>query len=71
MICSARTKELERLYAIALSIGQNYAILPDVPVTAFMAMVGNEYKGELMVVGRAVNGWTRGWRPQELNDLVL
>jgi hypothetical protein len=33
-----------------------------------MAMVGNQYEGDLMVVGRAVNGWTKGMLPQEFKD---
>ena len=68
--CFMRTKELESLKAIARSIGQNYDALPDAPITAFMAMVGNQYQGELMVVGRAVNRWTTGWLPQELKNEV-
>ncbi len=36
-------------------------------ITGFLPMVGQNYSGELMVVGRAVNGWTDA--PQELVTL--
>ncbi len=31
-------------------------------------MVGKQYKGDLMVVGRAVNGWIKGLQPHEFMD---
>jgi hypothetical protein len=37
-------------------------------VTGFLPMVGHQYCGQLMVVGRAVNGWTKGIAPNELHD---
>lgn len=37
-------------------------------VTGFLAMRGREYAGELMVVGRAVNRWTKGISPYHLRD---
>lgn len=64
----SRIQELDSLRIIARNIGQNFDTLPDAPITAFMAMIGNQYRGELMVVGRAVNGWIEGCKPQELND---
>lgn len=39
---------------------------PDL-ITGFLPMVGQKYSGELMVVGRAVNGWTHA--PQQLVEL--
>ncbi len=40
-------------------------------VTGFLPMVGREYSGQLMVVGRAVNGWTEGIAPSQLlNDAL-
>lgn len=35
-------------------------------VTGFLAMRGHEYKGDLMVVGRAVNDWGTGIKPSDL-----
>jgi len=64
----SRTQEVDSLRTIARNIGQNFDTLPDAPITAFMAMIGNRYQGELMVIGRAVNGWIEGCKPQELND---
>jgi hypothetical protein len=37
-------------------------------VTGFLPMVGHKYSGQLMVVGRAVNGWTKGISPNQLCD---
>jgi hypothetical protein len=38
-------------------------------VTGFLPMMGREYSGDLMVVGRAVNGWmTEGIAPTELGN---
>ena len=37
-------------------------------VTGFLAMIGREYDGQLMVVGRAVNGWTDGVAPNDLQN---
>ena len=38
------------------------------PLTAFAALRGAEDSGALMVVGRAVNGWTPEWHAQEAVD---
>lgn len=62
-----RTSELSILKKLAIKIGENCSRLPDEPITGFMAMIGHEYNHELMVVGRAVNGWTQGWLPEALN----
>jgi hypothetical protein len=49
------------------AIGRSASNLPDIPLTGFLAMKGEAYCGELMWVGRAVNGWTeKSWRPSEL-----
>lgn len=37
-------------------------------VTGFLAMIGHEYDGQLMVVGRAVNGWTDAVAPKDLQN---
>lgn len=36
-------------------------------VTGFLAMSGQAYDGGLMVIGRAVNGWTDGISPKDLS----
>ncbi|MDE8343605.1 MAG: hypothetical protein POG24_07290 [Acidocella sp.] len=38
-------------------------------ITGFLPMIGSEYAGNLMVVGRAVNGWTDGISPGDLADV--
>lgn len=50
------------------SIGANADQLPEQDVTGFLAMAGRLYGNELMVVGRAVNGWTEGVTPSELSS---
>ena len=51
-------------------IGSNATRLPNQPVTGFLAMAGHLYTNELMVVGRAVNGWKKGVSPNDLASLV-
>ena len=63
-----RKTELASLRKIAVRIGESSNSLPAVPITGFMAMVGSQFRGDLMVVGRSVNGWTRGLQPQEFSD---
>ena len=65
----SRQAELKLLASIATNIGRNYDNLPLDEVTGFMAMQGRNYDGGLMVVGRAVNGWTkRKWTPEAFNS---
>lgn len=62
-----RHAELQILAKIAASIGRNHSVLPSNEVTGFMAMQGKYYNRQLMVVGRAVNGWTKKtWTPESL-----
>lgn len=63
-----RAPEITILKQIARNIGKNCKLLPPKPITGFMAMVGKAYEHELMVVGRAVNGWTSEWYPESLNE---
>lgn len=58
-------------------IGAKHAELPEAPLTAFVAARGVDYDGELMIVGRAVNGWDPEFSPSAiatepgLNDFML
>lgn len=53
-------------------IGQNAAQLPCEEITGFLSMAGSRYSQELMVVGRAVNGWLdEGYEPSTLSDVVV
>ena len=49
-------------------IGQNSRMLGDSEVAGFRAITGHRYSGELMVVGRATNGWLHAVRTSELAD---
>jgi hypothetical protein len=46
------------------SVGRNANRLSDGEVTGFLAIRGDYYDEKLMVVGRAVNGWTEGIAPR-------
>lgn len=54
----SRRTEKTILDKICEEIGANSATLVGTPLTGFMAMIGERYKGELFVVGRSVNDWT-------------
>jgi hypothetical protein len=53
-------------HAVLKAVGQQAARLGDAEVTGFLAMAGQAYDRGLMVVGRAVNGWTKGITPGQL-----
>jgi len=56
---------------LLLMVGKNAELLPNEKVTGFLSIAGDLYNNELMVVGRAVNGWTDGVFPGQLADLQL
>lgn len=51
---------------ILSDLGKQASSLPESEITGFLAMKGQTYSGALMVVGRAVNGWTDGILPRDL-----
>jgi hypothetical protein len=50
--------------------GEQSSSFPEDSLTAFWPMRGHNWNGELMVVGRAVNGWTDPWLPTTAVDPV-
>ena len=62
------TERERHLFAskVLAAVRQEAARLPESEVTGFMATVGCLYAHALMVVGRAVNGWTDGVLPEHL-----
>lgn len=52
--------------SVLIPVGQQAKRLSTSEVTGFLAMSGQAYDGGLMVVGRAVNGWTEGIRLDHL-----
>lgn len=44
---------------------------PDTALVPFWPLVGAAYDGELLVVGRSVNGWIEDWTPRELADHAI
>ena len=63
-----RSRERQLIAEVLKVVGQKTTSARK--VTGFMAMVGKRYDHELMVVGRAVNGWIRGASPEELGSDV-
>ena len=64
--------EIERdIFAetILTSVGKNATKIPEYNVSGFLSSKGSNYDYELMVVGRAVNGWIKGIDPAELIDV--
>ncbi len=53
---------------LLLMAGEQRATFPEQDLTAFWPMSGSTWKHELMIVGRAVNGWTDGWSPVRALD---
>lgn len=59
------TKFAEDIFS---SVGRASPSLPSKPLTGFLPMRGSLYTGELMVVGRAVNGWDTSIEASELSS---
>lgn len=49
-------------------VGQQATQLSASKVTGFLAMAGQAWDGELMVIGRAANGWVEGISPDRLSS---
>ena len=62
------TEQERQLFArkVLAAVGREAVRLPEKEITGFMAMVGGLYDHDLMVVGRAVNGWDSGVLPEVL-----
>lgn len=41
---------------------------PETPLVPFWPLAGAAYDGELLVIGRSVNGWIEDWTPGQLAD---
>jgi hypothetical protein len=65
----ATNQEREIFEAKILScVGQQAARLSASEVTGFLAMAGQAWDGELMVIGRAPNAWREGILPERLSS---
>lgn len=60
--------ERELLELVLLEIASKRDLLPEEKLTAFSGLRGNNSRDALMIIGRAVNGWTNEWLPAELKD---
>jgi len=57
------------LYNLLRNIGQNEDKLCEkMFLTGFLGMKGRNYNGELMVIGKAANGWIDGWLPKDVKN---
>ncbi len=67
------TIEEQNLLATRLlsSVGRSAAQLPNEEITGFLSMTGHAYNHELMVIGRAVNGFAEGIHPRNLCNPIL
>lgn len=64
-----RAEEVRVLRQMALNVGKSYKQDAETQeVAGFLAMAGNDYRNELLIFGRAVNGW--GEDPQHLAALA-
>jgi len=60
-------EEREIFAELLRKVGENYT--KKELLTGFVGLKGVSYKGERVVVGRAVNGWTeKGWYPEQLRE---
>lgn len=50
---------------LLLNVADAKDVLQNATLTTFFPMRGAAYTGELMVIGRAVNGWASSWTPHD------
>jgi hypothetical protein len=61
----ARSEEQDIFTELLREVGENYTSPRKELLTGFVGTEGVSSTGELVVVGRAVNGWTeKGWYPE-------
>jgi hypothetical protein len=63
-----RATEPRIIADILKALGESADRLPDTPLTGFGAAVGSDYRGELFLVGRAVNGFDGHCLPRALQQ---
>lgn len=67
----ATIEEQNLLETILSSVGRDVSRLPKEEITGFLSMTGHSYNHELMVIGRAVNGWLDGVYPNNLRNQII
>ncbi|MDD4347120.1 MAG: hypothetical protein PHZ11_09625 [Desulfitobacteriaceae bacterium] len=63
-----REKEIELFEKLLCTIAENHKAFKEDELTAFAGSQGIKYNGNLMIVGRAVNGWTNKWMPSQADN---
>ena len=67
----ATIQEQNLLATILSLVGREAANLPNEKITGFLSMKGHAYNHELMVIGRAVNGWLDGVYPNNFSNQAV
>lgn len=62
------TKAAGLLDAVLRSIAETYSPQQPEELTGFSATVGHDSAGGLMVIGRAVNGWSNSWTCADISN---
>lgn len=60
--------EYEAIYERMLTEVADATTEPDVPLVPFWPLRGAAYDGELLLIGRSVNGWVDDWTARQLRD---
>ena len=62
--------EYDGAFMALLADSARTAPQPETPVVPLWPLVGWEYSGELMVIGRSANGWIEDWPIGDLRDAM-
>lgn len=65
------SEDYERDYGSLLRDVQAEAKLQGLHLTNFWPKIGRLFDGNLMIVGRAVNGWIDNWQPSDSADVAM
>jgi hypothetical protein len=64
-----KTTTVDLLMELVAAVGDAADRLPNGELSLHLARAGAAYSGELMIIGRAVNGWGKsGWTPAQLRE---
>lgn len=71
MMSTTLSRSYETIYERMLSEVASAVSDPDVPLVPFWPIRGAAYDGELLVIGRSVNGWIEDWTARQLRELPV
>jgi hypothetical protein len=64
-----RDERYQLMNQLLLQIAEQKQQLKNIKLCAFAPLKGHQSSGELMIVGRAVNGWDQKWFPDDNSEL--